>query len=115
MPDDFRRDRLDDIDVGLRQIDAGLPGLSADAGRDDNDIGASRVLIGAFVHFCGREEGRRLFDVHRFAARLFPIDIDKDDLRNRTCHHQRTADGQRLQNRHDNRYFVVHTCLFSVC
>ena len=49
MLHDFRRNALDDVHIGLRQIDTGLTGFSADPGSDDDDVRTFRVLIRPFV------------------------------------------------------------------
>ena len=78
---DLGHDALEDVDVGIDQIDTGLAGLAAHAGGDDNDIAALSGIIVAGVYVYRLAEQRRaLMDVHGLAHRLIFVDIDDHDF-----------------------------------
>ena len=90
---DLRDDRLHDVDVRLREVEAGLPGLARDAGGEDDDIGIAGVPVRPGVDGDGRAERRALPDVERFAEGLLAVDVDHDDLGGQPLHGQRVRDG----------------------
>ena len=105
---DLGRDGLEDVDVDLAQLQAGLTGLAGNAGRDDDDVGARGVLIAAGVDLAGLHKRRALADVHGLAQRLLGVDVDHHDLRNQALHGHRICDGGTHAARADDGYFIAH-------
>ena len=69
-------DAFGNVDVGLRQIQAGLAGLSCHAGGQDDNVGILCVRIASRVNRCRGAERRSLPDIQRLSQRLFRVDID---------------------------------------
>ena len=83
---------LDDVDVGLRQLQPALPGLAGKTRGDDDDVGARRGVIVAGADDRRGTERRALINVHRLAERLLLVDVDQDDLGRGTLDHQVVCD-----------------------
>ena len=105
---DLGRDGLENVDVDLAQLQAGLAGLAGNAGRDDDDIGARRVLIAAGIDLAGLHERRALADVHGLAQCLLGVDVDHHDLRNEPLHRHGIGDGGTHAACADDCNFVAH-------
>ena len=89
---DLRGDVLEDVDVGLRQLQPALPGLAGKTRGDDDDVGARRGVIVAGADDRRGTERRTLINVHRLAERLLLVDVDQDDLGRGTLDHQIVCD-----------------------
>ena len=89
---DLRGDVLEDVDVGLRQLQPALPGLAGKTRGDDDDVGARRGVIVAGTDDRRGTERRALINVHRLAERLLLVDVDQDDLGRGTLDHQVVCD-----------------------
>ena len=66
----LRRDILQDVHIGLRQLQPRLAGLSGDAGGDDDNVGALRLRIVAAADD-GRGTERDSLDVYKRQFRLY--------------------------------------------
>ena len=108
MADDVGGDALEDVDVGLGQIDAALAGLPGDAGGDDDHVGAFRVAVTAGVDLGLGGEGGGLPDVHGLAQSLLGVDVDEDDLRGNAVDRQGVGDGGANASCADDGDFVCH-------
>ena len=108
--DDLRDDGLGDVDIDLRQLQAGLSGLARDAGGQDDDVGILRVLVSARVDRDGGTEGNALADVQRLAHGLRFIDVDHDDLRGDAVDRHGVGDGGTYAACSDDRNFLTHVC-----
>lgn len=104
--DDLRRDVLDDIDVGLRQIQTALTGLSRHTGGDDHNVRALGVLIVAGTHDRRRTERRALINIQCLAECLLLVDIDQQDLRCDSLDHQIVGNGRADAARANNSDFA---------
>ena len=76
-------DLLENIYIGLSQIQTGLAGLAAHAGSDDHDLGVPSILIGSCDDGNGFPETGALNDVHNLAFQFILIDVNKNDIRSR--------------------------------
>ena len=108
MLDDIGSDVLEDIHVGLGQLQAGLAGLAGEAGGNDHHIGACGVRIAAGPDNGGRAEGGALVDVHGLTERLLLIDVNEHDFCGHVGRHHVVGDGGADAARADDRDFVAH-------
>ena len=73
-------DALDDIDVGLSEIESRLAGLSGDTRRNNYYVGALGVGVFARIYCAGIAEGSTLADIQRLAHSSFLIYIYHNDF-----------------------------------
>ena len=90
---DLGCDILEDLDVGLCQLQTGLAGLSGNAGGDDHDVG----ILGIGV-FTAADDGRcaernALIHVQRLAKGLGLVDVNHENLRGDTHGHHIVGNG----------------------
>ena len=99
---DLRGNVLDDVDVGLRQLQPALSGLAGKTRGNNDNVGAGGRVIVAGADDRRRTERRALIDIHGLAKGLLLIDVDQDDLRCGALDHQvvrnRGADASRADN-----------------
>ena len=105
---DLRDDGLGDVDVGLRQIQTGLAGLTRNTGGQNDHVGALRVLIAAGIDRNRRTERHALTDVQRLAHRLGFVDVDHDNFRCNAVDRHGVGNGGTNAARADNRNFLSH-------
>ena len=79
---------LDDVDVGLRQIQTGHAGLSGHATGDDDDVRTHDGRIIATTDDGGGVEGSALIDIQCFAEGFLLVYIHQNDLRGNTLDHK---------------------------
>ena len=91
---DLGDDHLGDVHIGLRQLKAGLAGLSGNAGRQDHDVRAGSVAVVAGIDRARVAERRALTDVERLTKRLLAVDVDHHDLGRETHDRQRVGNGR---------------------
>ena len=102
------RDVFHDVHIGLRQINAALTGLAADAGGDDHNVGVRRVGVITGNDGDRFPEAGSLDNVHDLALYLLLVDIDHDDLGSDVPQGQGVGDGRSHISGSDNRYFSAH-------
>ena len=112
---DLRGDVLDDVDVGLGKVHAGLAGLARNAGGDDDDVRTGGALVGAGVdgHRL-RGQRRALTDVHGLAHSLLLIDVDDNDLVRRVLDRHHESDGGADVARSDDGDLGLHSSFLSL-
>ena len=76
----LRNDGFNDINVGLREVESGLAGLSCNAGGENYDIGVACVAVCSGIDGYRRAERCSLANVKRFSESLLFIDVDHYDL-----------------------------------
>ena len=79
---------LDDVYIGLCQVQAGHAGLSGNTAGDNHNVGAHCILIVTGADNRGRMEGSALVNIQCFAFRLLLVDIYQQDLRGNALNHQ---------------------------
>ena len=79
---------LQNVDIGLSQIQTGHTGLSCYTAGNDNDIGIYSIVIVTGTDNRRRMERSALVNIQRLTDRLFGIDIDQHDFGGDTLHHQ---------------------------
>ena len=88
------RNLLQNIDVGLRQLQTRLAGLPRHTGGDNHDGGANRILVMAWPDDCGRGKSRALVDIHCLAKGFLLVNINQKDLRCNVHSHQVVCNGR---------------------
>ena len=79
---------LNDVYIGLSQVQAGHAGLSSNTAGNDHDIGTSCIRIVTCTDNRRRMEGSSLVNIQCFAFRLLLVDIYQQDLRGNALNHQ---------------------------
>ena len=79
---------LDDVYIGLCQVQAGHAGLSGNTAGDNHNVGAHCILIVTGADNRRRMEGSALVNIQCFAFRLLLVDIYQQDLRGNALNHQ---------------------------
>ena len=105
---DLIRDALDDLDVGLRQLESRLSGLSAKTRGDDDSLRADCVAVITRIDVAVVEEGGCLLDVKCLSQRSFGVDVDENDLRYCVACKQRIRGCRSDGTRTDNGYLCFH-------
>ena len=104
-------DTFQNINIGLRQIQAGHTGLPCDAAGNDHNIRAFRCIV-----IAGADDGRRmersaLIDIQCLTKGFVLIDIHQNDLRCNTLHHKVIGNGRADTSRADNTDFTHNNYL----
>ena len=86
--DHLRHQALDDVDVPLRQVDAGLPRLTRRAYRHDHDIRIRDRIDIPIVNIHRRTQRRALMDIQGLSLGLILIDIHNHNFRSHSIHGQ---------------------------
>ena len=108
---DLRNDALHDVDVSLCEVETRLTRLARDTRRDDDDVRALSVAVGAGIDRTRTAKRCALADVERFAESLFVVDVNHDDFGNETCYGKRVGDGGTDASGSDDCNFV-HVQIF---
>ena len=90
---DLGGDALENVYIGLSQLQTGLAGLTGHTGGDDDDIRTLSILIAAGTNDGRRAERSALVNIQCFAKSLFLIDINENDLAGNSLHHDIVGDG----------------------
>ena len=93
MGHNIGRHLLQDINVGLCQIQAGHAGLSGHTTGDDDDIRAICILISAGTHDGRRMERSALVNIHSLALCLLCVHVHQQDLGSNALDHQVIGNG----------------------
>ena len=110
---DLRDHLLDEADVDLGKVDAGLTGLAADARGDDDDVGILGIFVLTAVDVDIAAERQAVSDVHHFAFGFFLVNIDQNDLTAGIQGGQGVRDGRAHIACAQNRDFLTVFYLFS--
>ena len=79
---------LQNIHIGLSQVQAAHAGLSGNAAGDHNNIRISGIFIIAGTDDCRRMERCALINIQRLTEGFFSIDIHQNNLGGNALHHQ---------------------------
>ena len=101
-------DLLEDVHIGLGQLQPGLPGLPGHAGGDDDNGGTHRILIPPRTdHRRGCKAGA-LVNIHGLSEGLLLVDVDKQNFRGNIHGHQVIGNGRPHAARSDDGDFCTH-------
>ena len=103
---------LDDLYIGLCQIQAGHAGFSGDTASDTHDIGVHSIAVVASANHRRRVERRTLIDIQGFTLGLLLVHVNQQDLRSNALHHQIVGNSCTHRTRTDHSNLTHNSTLF---